>query len=193
MYVEKNDSQRNKYRLKEILKHKTSGTLLEIGCAQGGFLKLAKEHFDVEGIDVSEFAVNCAKKDHNVWVGDIQKIKLEENKYDVIVIFNVLEHLKNPSLAIANIYSALKKGGIVIGSMPNKAGVVGRVFTHIGNYIDKTHCSTYTPKKWERLFKKEDFNVYFFGELMASRNNSKYVKGKHWKHFSFNLMFLCKK
>lgn len=56
-------SQRNRKRLEEILAHKQSGRLLESGFGQGDFLELAQGHFDVEGMDISKYAVKTIEDD----------------------------------------------------------------------------------------------------------------------------------
>lgn len=195
-YKEKPNSQRNKNRIKELLIHKNSGRLLEIGCGEGNFLKECKQYFDVSGFDVSKYAIDKSKKllGDNVSLGNIEKNNLQSNYYDVIVVFNLLEHLKNPANVIEKLYRALKKEGVLIGSVPNNFGVVGGLATLISNIIDKTHCSTYPPRIWYKYFIDEGFkSVSFFGEIMIERNKSFYVKNRFWKFLSFNLMFVCKK
>ena len=49
---------------------------------------------------------------------DLQKKILIELKYDYIIIFNVLEHLLDPNLALRNLSKICKKNGKIIGSTP---------------------------------------------------------------------------
>ena len=49
---------------------------------------------------------------------DLQKKILTELKYDYIIIFNVLEHLLDPNLALRNLSKICKKNGKIIGSTP---------------------------------------------------------------------------
>lgn len=196
LYKEKFSSQRNKNRIKELLIRKNGGKLLEVGCGEGNFLKEAERYFDVTGIDISEYAINKAKKilGNKVSVGNIERINLQSNYYDAIAAFNLLEHLENPKDVIKKLYSVLKKGGILMGSVPNNFGVVGKSATLISNIIDRTHCSTYPPHVWNGYFTEESFrDISFFGEIMIGRNNNFYIKNKFWKFLSFNLIFICKK
>ena len=193
LHRELSNSQRNRKRLKEILKHKTSGRLLEIGCGKGKFLELAAKHFSVEGIDISKYAVNSINATLNVNIKDIEKTGLIPNYYDVIVIFSTLEHLKKPILTIKKIYSGLKEGGILIGSVPNNFALM-RLPNHIIDILDQTHCSIYKPNQWHNLFEKTGFKkATFFGEVILTKNTINYVKNNFWRYISLNLMFLCKK
>lgn len=195
-YREKPNSQRNRNRIRELLKHKNSGKLLEIGCGEGNFIKMAERYFSVSGIDISEYALSKAKKlfGDKVNIGNVETINLQPNYYDVIVAFNLLEHLKNPKKVIEKLYSALKKDGILIGSVPNNFGILGSLATLISNLTDKTHCSTFAPRVWRGYFESAGFEkIFFFGETQFTRNISFYVKNKFWQWLCFNLMFICKK
>lgn len=195
-YKEKLNSQRNKNRIKELLMYKHGGKLLEVGCGEGNFLKEAEQYFDVTGVDISKHAIRNAKGllRSKVSVKNVGEIKLQSNYYDVIMLFNLLEHLKTPRSVIKKLYRALKKDGILMGSVPNNFGVIGGLATLISNIVDKTHCSTYPSHFWYKCFRDGGFKkVFFFGEIMIGRNKNFYVKNRFWKFLSFNLMFICKK
>lgn len=195
-YKEKPKSQRNVNRVRELIKHKKRGKLLEIGCGEGNFLHEAQKYFDIQGIDISEYATNKARRlfKDNVSRGNIENITLQPDCYDAIVMFNLLEHLTEPMKVIEKLYDTLKEGGILIGSVPNNFGIIGGLTTALSNTIDKTHCSTYPPSTWYKYFREGGFSkISFFGEITIGRNRSFYVKNKFWKFVSFNLMFVCKK
>src|SRR3989344_3108313 len=189
-YKEAKNSQRNRNRLREILKHKNRGKLLEIGCGKGEFLKLAMEHFDVEGMDISEYAFSYLKGilGKRICKANIENADLNPGKYDVIAVFNLLEHLKDPRKVIKKLHKGLKKGGIVIGSVPNNFGLIGKMATSVMNFVDRTHCSVHPPGYWHSAFEEAGFKkIYFFGEVLKNRNSNMYVKNKFWKYLSFNL------
>lgn len=190
------NSRRNKNRLNEILKYRRKGRLLEVGCGKGEFLRSAMKYFDVEGVDISKYAINSIKPKfgEKVKVNNIEKESLKQNNYDAIAAFNLLEHLKEPEFTIKKIHNSLKRDGILIGSVPNNFSLIGKFATNIMNLLDKTHCSTHPPYYWYALFKKSNFGeISFFGEIVINKNLNWYVKNKYWKYISFNLVFLCKK
>lgn len=195
MFREKPGAQRNRNRLSEILPLKSDGRLLEIGCGTGGFLDQAARHFHVECMDVSAYAVEkMQERGYAARQGNIEQVELPQDRYDVVAIYNVLEHLRNPGAALAKIYASLRPGGMIAGSFPNKFGVVGRIHTTLTNLFDATHVSTFTPRKWRTLFDAAGFeDARFFGELTFGRNRSLHVHHRAWGWVSFNLMFLARK
>ena len=195
LYREIPNSPRNQKRIREVLSYEPSGRLLEIGCAQGGFLEQAGQYFEVEGGDISEYAVRFLqdRMGPRVFSCDIEKDDLPAGAYDVIVAFNVLEHLKNPSAALARIRAGLKSGGLFFGSVPNNSGPVGRVATLVGNVLDRSHCSTWTPRRWTSAFAAAGFSSFeLFGEINRGRNRCVYVKRSLWKYVAIGLVFACR-
>ena len=190
------NSPRNQKRLEVVLAHKQEGRLLEIGCGTGEFLKLAQKHFDVEGIDVSSYAVESSRRIFGTRVQqrNVETQPIGVRKYDVIVVFNVLEHLWRPKKAIAAIHRGLNPGGIVVGSVPHNAGLIGRFHTLLTNIFDRSHQSTYHPRRWRSLFRLQRFrNIRFFGEILLGRNRNWYLHQERWRLAAFNLMFVCEK
>ena len=95
--------------------------LLDIGCGMGLFLWKAKKiGFDVEGIELSSFAADFVRsKDITVNDKSIYEERLPENHYDAIALKEVIEHLPDPMLALENVYSALKPGGVLFMTTGN--------------------------------------------------------------------------
>jgi len=190
------NSQRNQQGLNELLNYKQGGKLFEIGCGKGEFLKLAARHFDVKGMDLSRYATRNAATNviSRVRYGDIEKEKINQDEYDAIVAFNVLEHLQNPGNVLAKLFQSLKANGVLIGSVPLNYAIIGRIHTLITNIVDRTHVSTYQPQRWKELFQDTGFShIRFFGEITIGKNRSVYMRHQYWPYLSFNLMFVCVK
>ena len=67
------------------------------------------------------FQYTNLKKDkkNNILGADLnQKLKFKSNYYQNLIIFNVLEHLINPTKSLKELNRILKKGGLLIGSTP---------------------------------------------------------------------------
>jgi len=180
----------NEYKINLIRSTKPSGKLFEIGCGRGKLLNELKRYYAISGIDISSSAVLEASKligKNHLKVLDIEKESIN-GKYDIILAFDVLEHLKNPSKALFKIKKSLKKNGVFIFSVPNNYGLFGKLMTSFFNYIDKTHVSTYERDKWIRIMENAGFNIEIYNEHLFGI--SKYDMTKY---FSFNLVIVAKK
>jgi SAM-dependent methyltransferase len=197
LYRERPDSPRNRRRLAEVRRLRPGGgRLLEVGCAEGGFLSLAAPHFEVIGVDASEYAVRAVRERHGLpaEVADLEKDELPPGPFDVIAAFNVFEHLAEPAGAVGRLFGALGRDGLLIGSVPNRGGIVGRPAVLIGNRLDRSHRSTPPPVVWRRLFEASGFaSIRFFGELNFGRNRSVYIRRPAWRHLALALVFVCEK
>ena len=189
-------SRRNVTRLNLVLAHKKGGRLLDIGSGGGSFLELAASKFDVSAIDMSPYAASRLPIGLRslVKVGDVESEPLPGPPYDVVTAFNVLEHLRRPSALIRKISHALAPGGILVGSVPCNAAVIGSVHTAFTNFFDRTHRSCYKVSAWRKAFGKADLlETQFFGEIMVGGGVCIYLFTPLWPHLSLNLMFLSRR
>lgn len=108
--------------------------LLEVGCGLGNFLVQAHATgFDVQGIDVSNSAVataNAALGENLVRVGDLETADFKPQSFDVVVLADVIEHVRNPKQFVLHVRSLLKKGGMIFVAVPSldsfSARIMGR-------------------------------------------------------------------
>lgn len=119
-------SQTRQYNWDEVKEYaekyvKDGQNILDLGCGNGRLYQLL-ENYNVNylGIDISKKLIEDAKEKFpraKFKIGDISKIKLEKNKYNLIFAIASFHHIPSPTLrqqAINNIYKSLKPGGIYI-------------------------------------------------------------------------------
>ena len=94
--------------------------LLDVGCWNGKRILELKDKCDVYGIDIDSTKFKTADKaiKDKLFQGDIVKELEFDIKFDFILLRDVLEHIKNESLALENISKAMKNGGYLILSTP---------------------------------------------------------------------------
>ena len=117
-----------------------SGNLLEIGCGEGRgveeLLPLADSYLGLDKI--SEVIEMLQKKFPGV---EFQQavippfVGFEDNSFDTIVSFQVIEHIENDKLFLQEIYRMLKPGGKAIISTPNNTHTLSRNPWHVREYI----------------------------------------------------------
>src|SRR5216684_2455696 len=96
--------------------YRRGGRLLELGCAYGFFLLEAARHFDVAGIELAaEAAEHARRAGLNVLQGVADETSLRRiGHVDVIVLFDVIEHLPEPRETLALCHRHLDPGGIIV-------------------------------------------------------------------------------
>ncbi|GAA4280226.1 class I SAM-dependent methyltransferase [Gaetbulibacter aestuarii] len=111
-----------KQKLNLISKYATSGKqLLDVGCGTGDFLKKAQnDQWTVFGIEPNEKARAIAnQKTGQAVFNSEQLFKFEKNKFDVITLWHVLEHLPDLENQLQQFHELLKPNGILIIAIPN--------------------------------------------------------------------------
>ena len=99
----------------------SSKRLLDVGCGTGDFIHLAKNRgWSVAGIEPNEQARFIARSKNGEVIFDSSEWdKLADQKYDIISLWHVLEHLPDPTGALKQYLSALDKNGHLIIAVPN--------------------------------------------------------------------------
>jgi SAM-dependent methyltransferase len=92
--------------------------VLDAGAGRMLRLRLPSERH-VTGIDVSEEALRNHSALDRMIIGDLQTFPLERAAYDLVVCWDVLEHLADPEAALANMAAALAAGGLLVVGCPN--------------------------------------------------------------------------
>lgn len=98
------------------------GRILDIGCATGVFLDgMRKVGWDVTGVETSSYAAEYARNTYklNVHKGVLIEANFTENSFDVVTLWDVLEHVSNPVEVLHEIRRILKPGGIIVIGVPN--------------------------------------------------------------------------
>ncbi len=98
--------------------------VLEAGCGSLTMIRLPADAY-VVGIDVSQRQLDRNQVLHQKILGDIQSHPIEPRAYDLIICWDVLEHVERPDLAIANLSRGLAEGGLLLLAMPNPRSAKG--------------------------------------------------------------------
>ncbi len=105
-------------------------SLLDVGCGPGLFVKAAEERgWAAQGVDISSSAVEFGKKNLGVhlFCGSLEEMHFEEDRFDVILFQDVVEHLFDPLTVLGEVYRVLRRGGVVFISTPNLRSFMGRL------------------------------------------------------------------
>ncbi len=103
-------------RIKNILKIIPGGNLLDIGCGPGFFLDEAKKYFNVKGVEISKFASSYAKNNLNINIINkpFDLCDFKTDAFNVVTMWDAIEHLIHPKDDINEIYRILKPDGLIV-------------------------------------------------------------------------------
>lgn len=116
----------------EKLRRGHVGRVLDVGCAAGFFLEAAKSRgWDAEGIEISEYAANVARKRGlSVASGEFLPCSkgLESGSFDAITMWDYIEHVREPGAEIRRVSELLVPGGIFALATPDVGSLPARIF-----------------------------------------------------------------
>jgi len=156
----------NKY--KQIMDNfEKPGKVLDIGCGLGEVLSVFKENnWDCTGIEFNNFAAGFARDKFglNIINESIYNIESSE-KYDLIMLWGVLEHFYNPLQVLEKIHGLLKDDGLLLLEVPSADSVMVRYYEGInGKAVDRIiegdrHIMLFSVRGFIEMTEKSGFNL----------------------------------
>ncbi len=149
----------------------SGSSVLEIGC-HTGYLShaLISAGHSVSGVELDAGAAEVARNSGvRVICGDIENpsvLRSVGTNFDVVLLMDVLEHLRDPVLALRNLRTLLRPGGRALITGPNVAYWAVRKDLMLGRWryvdagvMDRTHLHFYTASTWAALAEDAGFRV----------------------------------
>ncbi len=161
-------------RLQRLSQFIKPGKLLDVGCAAGFFLDEArKAGWQVQGLDVSSFAVQYAAENFKLDVqqGSFTDLPFPSNSYDLISMWDVIEHVPNPKSYIARAAELLKKGGVFVMATPDVDSIPARLTGKrwVGFKLSEEHVYYFSARTLGKMLEEAGF------EVIDTRHVGKYV------------------
>lgn len=139
--------------------------LLDSGCGTGWFLEVAAENgFNIAGQEFGRDLANYTsqKLGIQVWSCSLPEIPIDE-KFDVITMFDVIEHVPDPFLVIRSIYERLSPGGIALFFTPNLDSLgFWKLKDQSSLVMPAEHLYHFTRSSLETALTREGFNVVHY-------------------------------
>lgn len=175
-YLRRNPPYKWRAFLKVIRRFRPSGRLLDVGCALGLFLQEAQRYFVCSGSDVSQYALEQARRrlppEVHLFQGALGSLPAEAC-YDVVTCFDVLEHIPALEAAWQNLETLLCPGGLLVLTVPVYDGPLGWLVQRLDT--DPTHVHRRERRFWL--------------EQVSRRFVIRDVLGV-WRYFFFNRFYL---
>ena len=143
-----------------IPKFINNGKILEIGCSYGIYLyQLKRMGWEVKGIELNKKAANYGSHMLNLEILNLDILEFNTNeKFDIIYMRMVLEHLKSPMLVLEKINALLKPNGRLVLILPDFSGFEVRLYKKYAYTLQVPyHLYHFTPKTINNYLKMFNF------------------------------------
>jgi SAM-dependent methyltransferase len=130
-----------------IQKYKSSGNVLDIGCARGDFLSLLGSRYRKFGIEPADSLAESARsKGICIAASSIDNYTQGKSEFDVISLIDVVEHLPHPYEILLKATSLLSPGGILVILTGNTNAWLWKLMRFDYWYYCTEHCSFFSPQ-----------------------------------------------
>lgn len=170
-----------KRKLKTVHNYSTGKSILDIGCGTGSFLDICKSSgYNTTGLEPEESARDYALKNYGIEVFPIENfLSLDENLFDVITLWHVLEHVSDLNLYFKRFKELLNETGTLIIALPNRESKDAKEY---GKY-----WAAYDVPRHLYHFRKKDIKT------LAEQNGFKLVKCLPMKLDAYYVSMLSEK
>lgn len=172
-YTDFEDSNYEKERIARSMTHSrvfkkvqvlqsTPGKLLDIGCATGTLLKVAKRSgWGATGIEPSAWASKMGKKKFglNIIQGSLETHKFKSEEFDVVTCLDVIEHVSSPKMLLKEIHRILKENGILCLVTPDISSMLSRIMGENWWHIRPDHIYYFSKETLVLLLESQGFEV----------------------------------
>jgi len=172
------------YKIDLVKSFISTGNLLEIGPATGEFAYLAKRAgFNVETIEMDTNCCNFLTNVLKISAINTQNIISTLNKlskFDIIVLWQVIEHLPDPWTVLKTLIGHLRPNGLLIISAPNPDALQFRIFGKFWTHLDAPrHLSLIPMNTLIRYMEKQKIPLLF--------SSTKDKEAKKWNVFGWKM------
>lgn len=142
-------------RCLQIARLRSGGRLLDVGCSTGLFLNEMRRYgqWELCGVEPDAGAAQYARDRFglDVYRGQLETTPWPAASFDVVTLWDVLEHLPDPAVALGRIRALLAPGGRLVFSVPNGDSIDARCFGPWWTGID--------PPRHFSVFRKRDISM----------------------------------
>ena len=148
--------------LNYIEKHAKKGKILDIGTAGGTFLHVAKQRgWAVYGLEPNKWLCDWGKKQYGIDIShkSLFDQQYPDNFFDVVTLYDVLEHMGDPKRTLQECNRILKPGGILVVNYPDIGSWLSRLMRRRWIFLLSVHIYYFTRPTIKAMLAKTGFKV----------------------------------
>lgn len=145
------------------------GKLLDVGCANGGFMRYAMNRgYVAYGLDFDQRSIESARANGitNVWPMSLKEFSETTGRdmiggFDVVTFFDVMEHQTDPARFINEVLHMLAPGGYIVGKVPNRNRILSKVRRELDYDYPPHHTLMWSISSVQSLLVKTGFKSVY--------------------------------
>lgn len=159
-------------RVRLVQRFRHSGDLLDVGCGTGDFVyEMSRcQGWRARGLEPSPYACHYAREilRLDVVCAELDNHPFAERDFDLVTMWNVLEHLYDPGHALQCVHRLLRPGGLLILAVPVVPSFLSRLFGPYWSEWDlPRHLYIFARQTMERLCREAGFTVKATGSIAS--------------------------
>jgi 2-polyprenyl-3-methyl-5-hydroxy-6-metoxy-1,4-benzoquinol methylase len=138
------------------------GKILDIGTAGGSFLGVASQRgWDVTGCEPSRWLAEWGSKHYNITVkpGTVFDMDFKDSSFDVVTLWDVLEHTPDPKAVLQESRRMLKPDGILVVNYPDIGSSIAKLMGRKWVFLLSVHLYYFTLGTIREMLKKTGFDI----------------------------------
>jgi len=175
--------------------------ILDAGCGDGLQMEKYIQSYRVVGVDISLTRLRRAKDRINkdaVILADLFRLPFKNNRFDVVILGEVIEHIEEPELVLKEIHRVLRSSGHILLDTPSQSNMVDLILRLLGikpkwGYkLDKTHLWFFKMNQVKKLLQEAGYGQVkirggpFLRYDLPIINHCTWVKKRWWAYRIFD-------
>ncbi|MFD2573956.1 class I SAM-dependent methyltransferase [Spirosoma soli] len=162
-----------------------AGSLLDVGCGTGAFLQICKSGgWQVMGMEPDDDARRISADKLQIVIKQRLSDFSDTNKFDVITLWHVLEHIADLNEAVSKLHELLDSRGTLLIAVPNSDSYDAQFFKQYWAAYDvPRHLHHFTPSTIQQLFQKHNLKLIdkrpmVFDAFYIAMLSTQYISGE---------------
>ena len=156
--------------------------LLDIGCAGGAFPVAARDlGFDPVGVEPSRWLADYGRRTYGLDIrnGILQEGMFPGDSFDVVTLWDVIEHVPDPHQLLTLVNSLLKPGGLLLVNYPDVGSIAARLLDPVGPSGSVFTCCTTLVVLWRGSFSRLAFRFNGNKPARPRLRSAMYCRERH--------------
>lgn len=140
----------------------SKGKLLDIGTAAGAFVAAARERgWDAEGCEPNHWMADWGSRHYGIRIrkGDLLEQTYEPGSFDVITLWDVIEHTTDPAAVLERCRTLLRPGGVLVVNYPDIGSWIARVLGRRWLFLTSVHLHYFDRRTIRLMLEKAGYRV----------------------------------